>query len=165
MIDESVKNAQAGVDISKDVTSALEEISNSVAKSSDLVSEIAAASQEQSQGIDQVNTAMAQMDKVTQQNAANAEESASASEELNAQAEGLQGMVAEFSLSNTGHRSAQNTHSLSKSDHVFHSIADGSDNANQRPKAQAVTTKAQAKKAIPLDDETSSTDDFSEFNN
>ena len=45
----------------------------SAAKVADLVAEIAAASNEQAQGIDQVNTAVGQMDKVTQQNAANAE--------------------------------------------------------------------------------------------
>ena len=59
--------------------------------------EIAAASQEQAQGIEQVNTAVAEMDKVTQQNAANAEESACASEEMNAQAETMKGMVDELS--------------------------------------------------------------------
>jgi len=47
------------------------------------------------QGIDQVNTAVAQMDKVTQQNAANAEESASASEELSSQAESMNAIVAD----------------------------------------------------------------------
>ena len=62
-------------------------------KTSDLVSEIAAASQEQAQGIEQINRAMAEMDKVTQQTAANAEESASASEEMSSQAEGLQDIV------------------------------------------------------------------------
>ncbi|MCW8890672.1 MAG: hypothetical protein OQL20_08450, partial [Sedimenticola sp.] len=51
---------------------------------------------EQSQGIDQVNTAIAQMDKVTQQNAANAEESASASEELSSQAESMNAIVGEL---------------------------------------------------------------------
>jgi methyl-accepting chemotaxis protein len=61
-----------------------------------LISEIAAASNEQAQGIGQVSTAVGQMDQVTQQTAANAEESASASEELNAQAEQLQGMVQEL---------------------------------------------------------------------
>jgi hypothetical protein len=55
--------------------------------------EITAANQEQARGIDQVNTAVAQMDKVTQQNAANAEESASASEELSAQAESRKEVV------------------------------------------------------------------------
>jgi hypothetical protein len=58
-----------------------------------LVAEIA-ASQEQSQGISQVNIAVTQMDKVTQSNAASAEESASAAEELNSQAGSLQEAVA-----------------------------------------------------------------------
>ena len=52
-------------------------------KMSRLIDEIAAASQEQSQGIDQVSKAVAEMDKVVQQNAANAEESAAAAEEMN----------------------------------------------------------------------------------
>ena len=62
----------------------------------ELVAEIAAASNEQAQGINQVNTAVTEMNKVTQQNAASAEESASASEELNAQAEQMQLMVGEL---------------------------------------------------------------------
>ena len=62
-------------------------------KVGELVAEIAAASNEQSQGIDQVNKAVAEMDKVVQQNAANAEESASASEEMNAQAEQMKQSV------------------------------------------------------------------------
>ena len=96
MIDESVKNAQNGVGISNEVSSALEKIVNGIAKTTDLVGEIAAASAEQAQGIDQVNTAVAQMDKVTQQNAANAEESASASEQLSAQANSMKSMVDEL---------------------------------------------------------------------
>jgi len=99
MIEESVKNAEDGVMIAGDVAKAFEAISGSNAKVDNLITEIAAASQEQSQGIDQVNTAVAQMDKVTQQNAANSEESASAAEELSSQAEELQNMVAQFRLS------------------------------------------------------------------
>ncbi len=177
MIEESVKNCKNGVDIAGEVAKKLEDIVQGISKTSDLVSEIAAASQEQSQGIDQVNTAMAQMDKVTQQNAANAEESASASEQLNAQAEALQNMVQEFTLTNSSRRSAgikagnsaaQKTHELvakhhgkelSKSDHVFHNIADGSDK-----KAKAAATKAKAEKAIPLKDESNDVDDLREFN-
>ncbi|MFW6146473.1 MAG: hypothetical protein ACOC7R_03975 [Planctomycetota bacterium] len=55
--------------------------------------EIAAASNEQAQGIEQVTTAVTQMDQVTQSSAANAEESASAAAELNAQANDLKAMV------------------------------------------------------------------------
>ena len=96
MIEESVKNSKNGVDIATEVGKVLDEIVQSVGKTTDLVSEIAAASQEQAQGIDQVNTAVAQMDKVTQQNAANAEESASASEELSAQAESMKDAVGQL---------------------------------------------------------------------
>jgi methyl-accepting chemotaxis protein len=96
MIEESVKKADNGVAISKEVAGALDEISDGSRKVNDLVAEIAAASKEQAQGIDQINIAVGQMDQVTQQNAANAEESASASEELNAQAEELNRMVREL---------------------------------------------------------------------
>ncbi|HBF35347.1 TPA: hypothetical protein DDW35_12370 [Candidatus Sumerlaeota bacterium] len=58
--------------------------------------EVTTASKEQSEGINQINSAIAQMDKVTQQVAANAEESASASEELSAQAQQMQGVVADL---------------------------------------------------------------------
>jgi len=61
-----------------------------------LVREIATATQEQAQGVDQVNTAVAQMDKVTQRNAANAEETASAAEQLSAQAAQLDQMVGDL---------------------------------------------------------------------
>jgi methyl-accepting chemotaxis protein len=60
------------------------------------VDEIATSTKELSQGIDQVNQAVSQMDKVTQSNAANAEESAAAAEELNAQALALKGAIVEL---------------------------------------------------------------------
>jgi len=96
MIEESVKNSKNGVDIATEVGKVLDEIVQSVGKTTDLVGEIAAASGEQAQGIDQVNVAMAQMDKVTQQNAANAEECASAAEELSAQADSMNEAVNEL---------------------------------------------------------------------
>ena len=99
MISESVKNADDGVKIASEVTSVFGSIANSAKKVNDLIAEIAAASQEQAQGIDQVNNAVAQMDKVTQQNAANSEESASAAEELSSQAEELKTMIDQFTLS------------------------------------------------------------------
>lgn len=101
MIQESVDNANGGVVIAEEVAKSLEAIQDGSKKVNDLISEIAAASQEQSKGIEQVNGAVAEMDKVTQQNAASAEESASASEELSAQGEELQGMVGEFVLSSS----------------------------------------------------------------
>jgi signal transduction histidine kinase len=96
MIEESVNNAKNGVSISSEVAKLLEQITASNTKVAALVGEISAASHEQSQGIGQVNTAVGQMDKVTQSNAASAEESASAAEELSSQAEQMKGMVAEL---------------------------------------------------------------------
>jgi hypothetical protein len=65
---------------------AFTEVAQRSSKVGELVAEISAASKEQAHGIDQVNNAVTEMDKLTQQNAANAEESASASEEMNSQA-------------------------------------------------------------------------------
>jgi methyl-accepting chemotaxis protein len=60
------------------------------------VQEVAAASREQSSGVDQVNKAMARVDQVTQRNASAAEELGSTAEEMAAQAEGLEQLVAFF---------------------------------------------------------------------
>jgi len=98
MIGESVKNADDGVKISREVAQSFESIAQGTRKVSDLIAEIAAASKEQATGIKQVNDAVGQMDKVTQQNAANAEESASAAEELSSQASELQAMVGQFNI-------------------------------------------------------------------
>lgn len=77
-----------------------------IVKTADLVQEINAASMEQSSGINQINDAMRQLDKATQQNAASAEELAATSEELNGQATQLQHAVAFFKLDNSGNRSS-----------------------------------------------------------
>ncbi len=58
--------------------------------------EITSASREQAAGIDQVSTAVIEIDTIVQQNSVSAEESASASEEMNAQAEQMKGFVAEL---------------------------------------------------------------------
>lgn len=105
MISESVKNADDGVKIASEVAKSFDLIAASAKNVNDLIAEIATASKEQSLGIDQINSAVAQMDKVTQQNAANSEESASAAEELSSQAEELQSMVGQFNLSQNVNRS------------------------------------------------------------
>ncbi len=89
LIQGSVKRADHGVNISKEVADALGAIVNGSEKVSSLIGEISSASTQQADGADQISGAVAQMDQVTQSNAANAEETASASEELNAQAEEL----------------------------------------------------------------------------
>ena len=95
-IEDSVKKSDHGVQICGKVAQSLNEIVGKARQVDTLVAEIAQASKEQTQGIDQVNTAVSQMDKVTQSNAAGAEESAAAAEELSAQAVVLQESVAEL---------------------------------------------------------------------
>ncbi|MDP2110778.1 MAG: hypothetical protein Q8N48_16455, partial [Thiobacillus sp.] len=75
----------------------------SVKRVTDIMSEIAAASQEQSSGIEQVNQAIAQMDEVTQQNAALVEEAAAAAESLQDQAGKLIEAVSVFKLEGSSH--------------------------------------------------------------
>jgi len=98
MIEGAVRNAENGVLITSEVASALGKIAASASKTNELISEIANAAREQSQGIEQVNTAVSRLDEVTQSNASNSEESASAAEELNSQSEELHHMLAEFRL-------------------------------------------------------------------
>jgi len=96
LIEGTVKKVKDGGDLVSSTNEAFTEVATSSSKVGELVGEIAAASNEQAQGIENVNTAIAEMDKVTQSNAANAEESASASEEMNAQAEQMKGVVGEL---------------------------------------------------------------------
>jgi methyl-accepting chemotaxis protein len=96
LIEGTVKKVKDGGELVAKTSEAFTEVAKSSSKVGELVGEIAAASQEQSKGIDQVNVAVNQMDKITQSNAANAEESASASEEMNAQAEQMKGVVQEL---------------------------------------------------------------------
>ncbi|MBK8872065.1 MAG: Cache 3/Cache 2 fusion domain-containing protein [Elusimicrobia bacterium] len=109
MIEGSVKNAENGVTINQEVMKNLEEINGHAKRVSEVMAEIAAASDQQSTGVGQVNTAMEQMNQLTQQNAANSEESASASEELSAQAQEMKAMVSGFKISGQGGRSTVST--------------------------------------------------------
>jgi len=77
------------------------ELVPAIRKTAELVQEVAAASQEQSSGVAQINTAMTQVDEVTQRNASSAEELASTAEEMNAQAESLQALMAWFKVADT----------------------------------------------------------------
>lgn len=155
MIEESVKNAEEGVAIAENVSTSFMAIAESNGKVDSLIAEIAAASQEQSQGIDQVNSAVSQMDKVTQQNAANSEESASAAEELSSQAEELQKMVAQFRLS-VGGQSAMLTKEHSHDHRAVHSVTSSAKPAKRRGSSDGrlVTSSALlARQVIPMEND------------
>jgi methyl-accepting chemotaxis protein len=95
-IEDSIEKSAQGVAISTKVSQRLEEIAARTREVDQLIAEIATASSEQKTGIDQVNMTVGQMDKVTQRNAAGAEEGASAAEELSTQAALLQEAVSEL---------------------------------------------------------------------
>ncbi len=96
LIEKSQENATNGVKVTEQVAGQLRTIRDSSQKVNTLIAEITAASKEQAQGVEQVNTAVAEMDKVVQQNASDSEESASAAEELSSQAGELERMVQEL---------------------------------------------------------------------
>jgi len=96
LIEGTIKAVQNGNALTQSTQEAFQENMKISLKVDGLVAEIAAASNEQAQGIDQVNVAVAEMDKVVQGVAANAEESASASEEMDAQAVQMKDFVDEL---------------------------------------------------------------------
>ncbi len=93
LIDTTVRRIQEGSDQVHQTENAFNEVTVNSKKVGGLVAEISHASQEQAQGLDQINQAITQMDQVVQSNAANAEESAAASEQLNAQAQMVREVV------------------------------------------------------------------------
>ena len=102
LIQDSVAKVENGSKLVNQSGQTLEEIVSSVKRVTDIVSEIAAASQEQAGGIEQVNKAVTQMDQVTQANASQTEELSSTAESLAAQAAQLQEVVGQFNLVKKG---------------------------------------------------------------
>ncbi|WP_009901413.1 methyl-accepting chemotaxis protein, partial [Burkholderia thailandensis] len=98
LIEQSTERVGAGSALVDDAGRIIGEIVESVRQVTGIVSEIASASNEQSVGIEQVNHAVAQMDNVTQQNAALVEEASAAAHALAEQARALHGAVAAFTL-------------------------------------------------------------------
>jgi methyl-accepting chemotaxis protein len=86
--------ATSSVQLAEKAGKLLDEMVPNIKKTSDLVQEITAASEEQSTGVSQINTAVTQMSKVTQQNASSSEELAATAEEMNGQAEHLRQLMA-----------------------------------------------------------------------
>jgi methyl-accepting chemotaxis protein len=98
LIQDSVAKVESGSELVNKSGETLGEIVSSVKRVTDIIGEIARASEEQSNGIDQVNRAVTQMDQVVQTNAAQTEEMSSTAQALTAQAGQLQVLVAKFKL-------------------------------------------------------------------
>jgi len=104
LIMDSVTRVDAGAKLVDESGRTLEDIVNAVKKVTDIVAEIAAASREQSTGIEQVNKAVMQMDQTTQQNAALVEEASAASRAIVEQAHALNVMIARYDVGDTAAR-------------------------------------------------------------
>ena len=143
LIEEAVKNSENGVAINAEVLRNFQEIAEKTNKVSQVVAEIAAASDQQDQGISQLNRAVEQLNQLTQQNAANAEESASAAQEMSSQSEEMRSMVAGFKLSVSGDFN-QNLLADSQSGHS---------SGQQRKGAKAISgLRPDPRKVIPFDE-------------
>jgi methyl-accepting chemotaxis protein len=103
LIGESVEKVESGSKLVADAGKTMEEIVHSVQRVTDIIGEITAAASEQSDGIGQVNSSVAQLDQMTQQNAALVEESAAAAESLKDQTVRLSQAVSVFRLHDTSH--------------------------------------------------------------
>ena len=124
MIETSIVRADKGADIAEKVAHSLAEIREQAKKVNEIMNEITTASQEQTQGIFQINKAVNQMEQVTQSIASGAEESASSSEELSAQAESLMEIVSGLIELVEGEKAAKastmkTNHKMEKSDRTY----------------------------------------------
>jgi X-X-X-Leu-X-X-Gly heptad repeat protein len=101
LINESVDRVTTGTEQVDEAGRTINEVVTAVRRVTDLMGEIAAASSEQQKGIEQVNSAVIQMDQVTQQNAALVEQASAAAQSMAEQARGLRDAVSVFKVSNT----------------------------------------------------------------
>lgn len=140
LIKESVVKTQRGTEIAGRSGQVLESIVSSAKKVADLNNEIAVASQEQAEGIAQINTAMNQLDQATQLNASSAEEIAASSEQMSQQAQSLQNIVGELSLILSGRSEV----ALSSSESSEKSLNEKSDNSATPEKSWETQTRSSA---------------------
>ena len=162
LIEESITKSNEGSARLEHVTQVIRAITESATTVKTLVDEVNLGSQEQARGIEQISKAIAQMDRVTQANAASAEQSASASEEMSAQSEALQHLAAELRRMVGGEERAHLERSAAKTPRIASARLAG------RPKARDLAAlgsalnptrnfealaKAGNHQAIPLEDD------------
>ena len=129
MIEQSVENAEKGVEITEGVTKSLSEIVNSIGQTADLISEIAAASNEQNGAVRQIHQSLTQMETTTQSNAASSQESSSAAAEMQHQAQEVNRVTMELIAMIRGAATSEDSSSdpkqknFSLTDETFHRIS------------------------------------------
>ena len=139
LISDSVQKIESGNSLVNKSGETMKEIVNSIKRVNDIMSEIAAASNEQSTGIEEVSTAVSQMDEMTQQNAALVEEAAAAAESLQSQADQLNRSVGQFRLS----AESESVNSVRAAPRISHS------SSVNVPAKQSAPKKTSTKKLSP----------------
>ena len=164
LIESTIEKVKKGETIATSSNETFNEVARANSKVGELVGEISVASREQAQGVEQINATMSEMESVTQANAASAEESAAASEELKAQAvrlegivDSLRGVIAGQSCKLTSKPQAVQKQSQPEPPKHQALAAPPSKEASTKP-AQKESSQPAPEKVIPFDE-----DDFQDF--
>lgn len=160
LINESVQKVGDGSELVNQSGKTLDEIVSSVKRVTDIISEITAASQEQSSGIDQVNKAIMQMDQTTQQNAALVEQAASSAQSMQHQAASLQREVDFFKTSVSSEAGAS---ALRQSEAPAKPVAPAARKSNPAPVSRETLEPVGVGTGNGATRAAGSTDDFEEF--
>ncbi len=154
LIEGAQRNADEGVKATGDVDEILNVVSDNIKKVTDLLAEVSAASQEQAQGVDQINSAVSQMDQVTQTTAANAEESSSASEEMAAQAQEMLRIVQDLNKLVQGAKNAGQITTSGQSSYSNKRQLNTGESINSTVSSRAkIKTNDNLESVIPLEEE------------
>ena len=149
LIASTISNINSGSEMVNTTAENFKTVESHSAKVAELLAEVAEASKEQSQGIGQITTAMTEMDKVTQSNAASAEESASAAGQLSLQAGNL--LEAVESLTSLVHGAAVNAMARRPQPSLSAPVSPKAVPA--RTHAQASSSRSSASNSLPMDDD------------
>ncbi len=160
LIAGTVNNLKQGSAYVTRTHEAFERVADSSARVSDLIEEIAQASREQTQGIDELNSAVSEIDKLTQHHVAGSEESASAAHEIHAQAENLKRYIEELAQMLGRGVSSGGSHEERKDVDIFEERPARRSKEPVRKKRTEITRhEVRPDQVIPFDDE----NDFSDF--
>ncbi|MDY0308651.1 MAG: methyl-accepting chemotaxis protein, partial [Castellaniella sp.] len=149
LIDTSVESTAKGNDQAARAGATMQDIVDSINRVTDIMGEISAASREQTTGIEEINSAITQMDDVTRQNASLVEESAAAASSLQAQADTLARLVATFNLNQSDPASTGAQTRDQARAHASAAASAGADTGAARPAQPARLPSAPEKVVSP----------------
>lgn len=157
LLEKARSNADSGVEVAGDLNKKLVIVQDTSEKTGALIAEISEASKEQAQGLDQINSGVAELNKATQTNAASAEETAASSRQLSSQSGILKNAVDQLVSLIGSIRAAGNNVQQRERELDFQAEASSDDSPSPAMQKRPMDRKS-AEEVIPLDD-----DDFEDF--